>query len=102
MNSPTEKPYWFPLFEHMSQNYGLTLVDDELSQIARAVDEVRSKNDKLRALQAQAEQSLQAAHDAYDKATQSGNMLGLERSDISYRQGVYDTFTLIINQTTHH
>jgi hypothetical protein len=35
------EPYWQPLFNHMSDNYGLTLTEDEMHQIARAVDKCR-------------------------------------------------------------
>jgi len=32
---------WYPLFEHMSKNHGLTLLDDELNTIAFMADESR-------------------------------------------------------------
>lgn len=34
-------PYYYPLFEHMAQNHGLTLTDSEMEGICRAVDAVR-------------------------------------------------------------
>lgn len=41
------RSYWWPLFKHMSEAHGLTLVDDELHQIALAVDKVRNRNSPL-------------------------------------------------------
>lgn len=35
---------WYPLFEHMSDAYGLTLTDDELNSIASKADESRLKS----------------------------------------------------------
>jgi hypothetical protein len=35
---------WYPLFEHMSKNHGLTLLDDELNTIAFMADESRLKS----------------------------------------------------------
>lgn len=37
------EPFWFPLFEHMSREHGLTLTDSELTEIADKVDESRKK-----------------------------------------------------------
>lgn len=34
-------PYFYPLFKHMSDNHGLTLLDSELDEICRAVDATR-------------------------------------------------------------
>ena len=36
--------YWWPLWKHMSDEHGLTLVESECVDIARAVDEVRRKD----------------------------------------------------------
>lgn len=36
-------PKWAPLFDAVCQNHGLHLTDDECEQIARAVDESRSR-----------------------------------------------------------
>lgn len=35
--------YWFPLFSHMSDAHGLTLINDEMEQIAMAVGECQVK-----------------------------------------------------------
>lgn len=35
---------WYPLFEHMSREHGLTLLDDELATIAFKADESRLKS----------------------------------------------------------
>ncbi len=53
-DSPTEKTQpgslhpagsaWYPLFEHMSNEHGLTLGDDELNSIAFMADESRMKS----------------------------------------------------------
>ena len=43
MKKETPTPAWHPLFAHMSTAHGLTLIDDELNQIARAVDRSRKE-----------------------------------------------------------
>jgi hypothetical protein len=40
---PITIPASYPLFEHMLDTYGLTLIEDELNQIMNKVDEVRMK-----------------------------------------------------------
>lgn len=35
---------WYLLFEHMSEEHGITLLDDELSNIAAKADESRMKS----------------------------------------------------------
>lgn len=43
MSEPPKGSVWYPLFEHMSKEHGLTLVDDELTSIASKADESRMK-----------------------------------------------------------
>jgi hypothetical protein len=38
------EPYYQPLFDHMEQEHGLTLIDSELHEIERKVDEYRNKS----------------------------------------------------------
>jgi len=40
---------YFPLFKHMADNHGLTLLDSEMEDICRAVEEVRGVQLSIRA-----------------------------------------------------
>ena len=43
-------PFFFPLFEHMAREHGLTLIDSELSEIVRIAEKLGEERIRLRAL----------------------------------------------------
>jgi hypothetical protein len=64
-------PFFFPLFEHMSREHGLTLIDSELSEIVRIAEKLSADAARIDWMQAQ------EVKRAMDTGTQGADFLVL-------------------------